>query len=29
MWDFDTTISYPSAMSDEKSIYPRTKTGYA
>ena len=29
LWDFDAESLYPSAMSDEKSIYPRIKTGYA
>ena len=29
MWDFDAVSLYPSAMSDEKSIYPRIETGYA
>ena len=29
LWDFDAVSLYPSAMSDEKSIYPRTETGYA
>ena len=28
LWDFD-AVSYPSAMWDENSIYPRTETGYA
>ena len=27
--DFDATSSYPSAMWDEKSIYPKIETGYA
>ena len=29
LWDFDATSLYPSAMWDEKSIYPRTETGYS
>ena len=29
LWDFDATSLYPSAMWDEKSIYPRIKTGYS
>ena len=29
LWDFDAVSLYPSAMSDEKSIYPRVETGYA
>ena len=29
LWDFDATSLYPSAMWDEKSIYPRIETGYA
>ena len=29
LWDFDAVSSYPSAMWDEKSIYPRIETGYA
>ena len=29
LWDFDAVSLYPSAMWDEKSIYPRTETGYA
>ena len=29
LWDFDAVSLYPSAMSDEKSIYPRIGTGYA
>ena len=29
LWDFDGTSLYPSAMWDEKSIYPRIETGYA
>ena len=29
LWDFDGVILFPSAMSDEKSIYPRIETGYA
>ena len=28
LWDFDAVGLYSSAMSDEKSIYPRTETGY-
>ena len=28
-WDFDAVSLYPSAMLDEKSIYPRIKTDYA
>ena len=28
LWDFDAFSLYPSAMSDEKSIYPRLETGY-
>ena len=28
LWDFDAVILYPSAMWDEKSIYPRIETGY-
>ena len=28
LWDFDAVSLYPSAMWDEKSIYPRTETGY-
>ena len=28
LWDFDATSLYPSAMWDEKSIYPRIETGY-
>ena len=27
-WDFDGVSFYPSAMSDEKSICPRTESGY-
>ena len=27
-WDFDAVSLYPSAMLDEKSIYPRIETGY-
>ena len=27
--DFDATSFYPSAMSDEKSVYPQTETGFA
>ena len=29
LWDFDATSLYPSAMWDEKSIYPRIETDYA
>ena len=29
IWDFDAVSFYPSAMSDEKSVYPRIETGYA
>ena len=29
LWDFDATSLYPSAIWDEKSIYPRIETGYA
>ena len=29
LWDFDATSLYPSAMWDEKSIYPRIEFGYA
>ena len=29
LWDFDAVSLYPSAMWDEKSIYPRIATGYA
>ena len=29
LWDFDAVSLYPSAMSDEKSIYPRIENGYA
>ena len=29
LWDFDAVSLYPSAMSDEMSIYPRIETGYA
>ena len=29
LWDFDAVSLYPSAMWDEKSIYPRNETGYA
>ena len=29
LWDFDAVSLYPSAMWDEKSIYPRIGTGYA
>ena len=29
LWDYDATSLYPSAMWDEKSIYPRIETGYA
>ena len=28
-WDFDVVSLYPSAISEEKSIYPRIETGYA
>ena len=28
LWDFDAVSLYPSAMWDEKSIYPRIETGY-
>ena len=28
-WDFDAVSSYPSAMSDEKSIYPSIERSYA
>ena len=28
LWDFDAVSLYPSAMWDEKSIYPRKETGY-
>ena len=28
MWDFDAVSLYPSAMWDEKSIYPRIETGH-
>ena len=28
IWDFDAVSLYPSAMWDEKSIYPRIETGY-
>ena len=28
LWDFDAVSLYPSAMSDEKSFYPRIETGY-
>ena len=28
-WDLDAVSLYPSAMSDEKSIYPQIETGYA
>ena len=28
LWDFDAVSFYPNAMSEEKSIYPRTETGY-
>ena len=28
LWDFDAVSLYPSAMSDEKSIYPKMETGY-
>ena len=29
LWDFDAVSLYPSAMWDEKSIYPKIETGYA
>ena len=29
LWDYDATSLYPSAMWDEKSIYPRIETGYS
>ena len=29
LWDYDAVSLYPSAMSDEHSIYPRIETGYA
>ena len=29
LWDFDAVSLYPSAIRDEKSIYPRIETGYA
>ena len=29
LWDFDAVSLYPSAMWDEKSLYPRIETGYA
>ena len=29
LWDYDANRSYPSAMWDETSIYPRIETGYA
>ena len=29
LWDFDAVGLYPSALWDEKSIYPRNETGYA
>ena len=29
LWDFDAVSLYPSAMWDEKSVYPRIETGYA
>ena len=29
LWDFDAVSLYPSAMWDEKSLYPRIDTGYA
>ena len=29
LWDFDAVSLYPSALSDPKSIYPRTETGFA
>ena len=28
LWDFAAVSLYPSAMSDEKSIYPKIETGY-
>ena len=28
LWDFDAVSLYPSAMWDEKSMYPRIETGY-
>ena len=29
LWDFNAVSLYPSPMSDEKSIYPKTESGYA
>ena len=29
LWDFDAVSLYPSAMWDEKPIYPRRETGYS
>ena len=29
LWDYDATSLYPSAMWDEKSVYPRIETGYS
>ena len=29
LWDFDAVSLYPSAMLDEKSVYPRNETGNA
>ena len=29
LWDFDAVSLYPSAIWDEKSVYPRIETGYA
>ena len=29
LWDFDALSLYPSAMSDETSVYPKIETGYA
>ena len=29
LWDYDAVSLYPSAMSDPKSFYPPTETGYA
>ena len=29
MIDFDATSLYPSAVYDEKSVYPKTETGFA
>ena len=28
LWDFDAVSLYPSAMNDDKNIYPRLETGY-